>query len=52
MFQTQAVTIPLPKKISLLNSHDKEIKDARHHVTGAMDVLLRILQDCGVADAT
>lgn len=52
MFQTQAVTAPLPKKNSLLDSHDKKIKDARHHVTGAVDVLLRILQDSGVADAT
>jgi len=32
--------------------HDKKIKDAKQHLGGAMDVILRILEDSGVAVAT
>merc|ERR1740124_890435 len=32
--------------------HDKKIKDAKQHLGGAMDVILRMLEDSGVAIAT
>mmetsp|Transcript_17819 Transcript_17819/g.26359 ORF Transcript_17819/g.26359 Transcript_17819/m.26359 type:complete len:175 (-) Transcript_17819:33-557(-) len=55
MFQTSinqgSEIISHLNKNTILDSHDKKIKDARQHVDGAMDVLLRILQDSGVAVA-
>lgn len=57
MFQSNELppgyeVVPPLNKNTILDFHDKNIKDARHHVNGVMDVLMRILKDSGVPVAT